>query len=81
MCLYGATADVDADEREGLVFQVLHERPLVGPLGPSGQSDVAPEIEQYHLSAIVAELESLAILVRAFDVRCFLADTQVANPD
>src|SRR5262249_14936870 len=31
--------NVDADEREGLFFQVRHEPPLVWPLGPSGQSD------------------------------------------
>jgi len=74
-------ADVDADEGEGLVFQVRHERPLVGPLAPSGQSDVAPEIEQHHLPAIVTQLEALAVLVLTVNVRGFLADTQVANPE
>jgi hypothetical protein len=59
---------VDADKCEGLVFQVCHERPLVGPLGPSGESDEAPEVEQHNLATVVAELEGLAVLVLAFDV-------------
>src|SRR5262249_37382455 len=42
---------------------------------------VAPEIEQYHLAAIVAQLEALAVLVLAFDVRGCLADTQVAKAE
>src|SRR5262249_5632242 len=77
--LRAAAAGVDPDEREGLVLQSLHERPLVGPLRPSRQSDMAPEVEQHHLAAIVPEPEALAVLVLAFDVRCLLADTQAAN--
>src|SRR5262249_61274049 len=74
-------ADVDADEGERLVFQVLHERPLVWPLGPSRQSDDTPEVEQHHLPAIVTQLESLAFFVLAVDVRGFLADAQITNPE
>src|SRR5262249_13186278 len=71
--------DVDAEQGEGLVLQGLDERPLVGPLGSSGESLLMPEVEQHHLAAIVAELEALAVLVLAFDVRRFLADTQVVD--
>ena len=45
--------DVDADQGEWLVFQLLDERPLVGPLAPSGESVFAPEVEQHHLAAVV----------------------------
>src|SRR5262249_37977817 len=78
---HAAAADVHAEKREGLVTQVHYERPLVGPLGPSRQSHIAPEIEQHHLPAIVAQLEALAVLILALDVRGFSADTQVSmNP-
>jgi hypothetical protein len=39
------SADVDADQGEGLVFQGLYERPLVGPLAPSSQSVFRPEVQ------------------------------------
>src|SRR5262249_23597183 len=71
--------DVDADQGEGLVFQLLDERPLVGPLGPSGESLLMPEVEQHHLAPVVAELEALAVLILAFDLRGLLADAQVAD--
>src|SRR5262249_15952833 len=73
--------DVDADEGERLVFQVRYERPLVRPLGPSRQSDETPEIEQHHFPSIVTQLESLAVLVLAVDVRGFLANSQITNPE
>ena len=47
------SADVNADQGEWLVFQLRYERPLVGPTGPSGQSDVLPEIEEDDLAAVV----------------------------
>jgi len=59
---------IDADYSERLVFQCRHERPLVGPSGPSGQSEFAPEIEQHHFSAIVAQLELLPVLILPRDV-------------
>src|SRR5262249_42415844 len=64
---------------EGLAGQVLDERPLVGPLGPSGESLVIPEVEQDDLAPVVAELEALAVLVLALDVRRHLADRPVTN--
>src|SRR5262249_58620277 len=51
----------------------------VGPTGPSGQSDVLPEVEEHDLAAVVAQLEANAVLVRAFDVGRLLADGEVAN--
>src|SRR5262249_804487 len=74
-------ANVDADQREGLVLQLLDERPLVGPLGPSRQSDKAPEVEQHHLSTMVAKLEALAVLVFPLYVRRLVADAQVADSE
>src|SRR5690349_16272994 len=54
--------DVHADQCERLVLQTLHERPLVGPLAPSGQSVFRPEVEQHDLAPVVAELEPHAVL-------------------
>src|SRR5262249_22273255 len=54
--------DVDAYQGERSVFQPRNERPLVGPTGPSGQSDVLPEIEGHDLGAVVAQLEANAVL-------------------
>src|SRR5262249_41370731 len=71
--------DVDADQGEGSVFQLRYERPLVGPTGPSGQSDVLPEIEEHDLAAVVAQSEANTVLVRAQDVRRLLADGEVAK--
>src|SRR5262249_47773136 len=71
--------EMDPDQDEGLAGQVLDERPLVGPLGPSGESLVIPEIEQDDLAPVVAQLEALAVLVLALDVRRHLADRQVTN--
>jgi hypothetical protein len=52
-------AEMDPDEGEGLVFQVVHERPLLRPLGHSGASQAIPEIEQDHVAAVIAQLEAL----------------------
>ena len=70
---------IDADEGEWLFFQFRYERPLVRPGGPSRQSEFAPEIEQHHLAAIVAQFELRAVLVLAFDVRGNLTDGEVAD--
>ena len=51
-----------------VLVQLRHERPLVGPTGPSGQSHLLPEIEEHDLAAVVAQIEANAVLVRAFDV-------------
>src|SRR5262249_23515072 len=71
--------DVDADQGERPVLQVLNERPLVGPLDPSAKSVLVPEVEQDDFAPVVAEFESLAVLVLAFDLRRLLADQQVAE--
>src|SRR5260370_18632379 len=73
--------DVDADQCKGLVFPFRDERPLVRPTGPSGQSDLLPEIEEHDLAAVVAQLEANAVLVGAFDIGRLLADGQVTNPE
>jgi hypothetical protein len=44
-------------------LEVLDERPLVGPTGPSGESEIVPEVEQHDLAAVTAQLEMLAVLV------------------
>src|SRR5262249_34308954 len=62
---------------EGPVFQVLDERPLVRPLGPSAESLFVPEVEQDDLATVVAQLEALAVLVHAFEGRRHLADEQM----
>lgn len=36
--------NIHADQREGFAFQLVHERPLVGPMGPSRESVFHPEI-------------------------------------
>src|SRR5690606_19150214 len=56
---------VHADQREGLVLQSFHERPLVRVHGPAGASPVAPEVEHDDLAAVVAELEGHAVEVDA----------------
>ena len=71
--------DVDADQGKRLLFQVLDERPLVGPTGASSQSVFRPEIEQHHLPAVVAQFQLLAVLIFTIDVRGFLADGEVAH--
>src|SRR5262245_50271268 len=44
--LLGVVAvDVDADQGEGPVLQLLDERPLVGPMAPSGESLLMPKVE------------------------------------
>ena len=73
--------DVDADQGEGLLCQLLDERPLVGPLGPSGDSLLMPEVEKHHLAPVVAQLEALAILVLALDVGCDPPDCEAAEPE
>lgn len=70
---------IDADRRERLIFQFRYERPLVCPGGPSGESEFAPEIEQHHLSTIVAEFEWRTVLVFANDVWSDLADAQISD--
>ena len=72
---------VDADHGEGLVFELVDERPLVGPTGPSGHSDLLPEVEQHHLSAVVAQLEANIVLVDAFDIGRLLADGETAKSE
>lgn len=62
------SVQINANEREGLFFQLVHERPLVGPTGLSGQSVFRPEIEEHDLAAIVAEFESLTVLIVTFDL-------------
>src|SRR5262249_44686688 len=64
--------DVDADQGKRLLFQVLDERPLVGPTGASSQSVFRPEVEQHDLPTVVAQLELLAVLIFTFDLRGFL---------
>jgi hypothetical protein len=44
---------IDADEGERLLFQFRYERPLVRPGGPSGESELAPEIQQHDLATVV----------------------------
>ena len=70
---------VDADHGERLVLQFVHERPLVGPTGPSNHSILHPEIEQHDLAAVVAELEVDAFLILARHFRRGLADGQASN--
>src|SRR5579862_4359935 len=53
--------------------------PLVGVHGPARASPMAPEVEHYHLSTIIAQLECLAVDVLGFDVRHHLADDEVAH--
>ena len=71
--------DVDADQDKRLLFQVLDERPLVGPTGASNQSVFRPEVEQHHLPTVVAQFELLAVLIFTIDVLGFLADGEVAH--
>ena len=68
---------VDSEEHEGLVGEAFHERPLVWVHGPAGASPRAPEVEDHHLSAEVAELHGLPIDVLAFDFRSDLTDLEV----
>ena len=70
---------IDADHCERLFFQIRYERPLVRPGGPSRQSELAPEIKQHDLAAIVTQFELLTVLVFAFDVGRSFADAQVTN--
>ena len=44
------------------------------PGGPSDKSELAPEVEQHDLAAIVAQFECRALLVFAFDFGSNLAD-------
>jgi hypothetical protein len=69
----------EGSRQVGLMRRLFTLRPLVGPLGPSGPSQVVPEVEEDNLAAIVAQLEALAVLVVALDVRGRLADSQVTN--
>ena len=71
--------DIDADQGERLLFQLLDERPLVGPTGASRQSVFRPEIEQHHLPAVVAQFEWLAVLILAINVLGLLADAKMAD--
>src|SRR5262245_9224488 len=70
---------VHANQRKGLPLQLRHERPLVGPSGPSGPSELRPEIEQHDLAPVVAELELLPVLILAFDLRRLTANRQTAD--
>src|SRR5215471_1265735 len=72
-------ADIYTDQGEGFLFEVLDERPLMGPLGPSGASGVVPEVEQHDLATVIAQLEALAVLVLSLDIRRLLTDGQVAE--
>src|SRR5262245_56965754 len=56
-------------------------RPLVGPLDPSAESELVPEIEEDNFAAVVAEPEALAVLVLSLDVRRHLAHEEVAELD
>src|SRR5262245_32750201 len=69
---------VDADQDKGFAFELLHERPLVWEHRHARWSPMRPKIEQYHLAAIVAELERLAVEVFTHDVRALLADDRAA---
>src|SRR5262249_24050014 len=60
--------DVDTDDCERLVGEILHERPLVRPQGPSGASVLVPEVEQHDLAPVVAQLELVAVLILPFDI-------------
>jgi hypothetical protein len=71
-----AVEDVHADQGKRLLFQLLDERPLVGPTGASRQSVFRPEIEQHHLPAEVAQFEWLAVLILAINVLGLLADAK-----
>src|SRR5262249_54345433 len=77
--LHGFTTLVglDTEEDDGLVGELLHKRPLVAAQGPAGPSPMAPEVEQQHLAAIVAQLELLAVNVLADNLRGGLIDLQV----
>ena len=59
---------VHAEEGERFIFKPGDERPLVGPIGPSRQSVLGPEVEQHDFAAVVAEFEGPAILVVPFNV-------------
>lgn len=71
--------DVDTDQSKRLVFQVLDERPLVGPSGPSHESVFRPEVEQHDFPTVVAQFELLAVLIFAFDVGGFFADGEIVH--
>src|SRR5262245_19579684 len=77
LCL--GVISVHADQGERLLFERLHERPLVGPVGPSDQSVLGPEVEQHDLATEVAQLEAPAVLVLAVDLLGRIADGQVAD--
>jgi hypothetical protein len=55
---------VDAEQREGLSLQWFHERPLVRPIGPSGGSELGPEVEQHDLATVVAQ-QPIATMARS----------------
>ena len=70
---------IHTDQGEWLVFQIRDERPLVWPGGPSGESELAPEIKQHDFAAIVAQSKLPAVLVFAFDVWGLLANAKVTD--
>ena len=49
------------------------------PVGPSGGSELGPEIKQHDLATIVAQLELLTVLVNLFDLQRLPANGQMAN--
>lgn len=37
--------DIHANQRKWLLFEIFDERPLIGPLDPSGESEFEPKID------------------------------------
>ena len=48
---------MDAEQGKGGVGEFLDERPLVGPVSPSGQSVFLPEVQQNDFPAIVCQFK------------------------
>src|SRR5262245_46242125 len=65
---------VDAEQGEGLLGELRHERPLLGKHPHAGPSPESPEVDKNNFSAIVAELELLVGGVLAFNVGGGVAD-------
>ena len=59
-------AEVAANQiEEGFLFfflQVFDQQTLMRPRGASGKSVLAPEVEQYHLAAVIADFKWFTVL-------------------
>ncbi|HEV3237391.1 MAG TPA: hypothetical protein VGZ25_10410 [Gemmataceae bacterium] len=51
----------------------------MGVHGPARASPISPEIQEYHFAAIVAQFESPAVDIFAFDIRRDLTDGEVTQ--